>query len=142
MKTPMFVLSLSMIVCGLSAASTQAQSPSKSGASGKHRIVFEVTMDGRQQWTGTLNNLANAQQAFGKEATEIEVVAHSNGLSFLLKTDEPLKDRMQELAMSGVVFAACQNTMKKQNVSKDDLLSFVTTVDSGVAEVVRKQEAG
>ena len=32
--------------------------------------------------------------------------------------------------------------MKKQNVTKDQLLPFVTTVDSGVAEVVRKQEAG
>ena len=32
--------------------------------------------------------------------------------------------------------------MKKKNVSKADLLPATTTVDSGVAEVVRKQEAG
>jgi intracellular sulfur oxidation DsrE/DsrF family protein len=32
--------------------------------------------------------------------------------------------------------------MKKKNVRKDDLLPLATTVDSGVAEVVRKQEAG
>lgn len=99
-------------------------------------------MDGPQQWTGTLNNVANAQQAFGAGNTEIEVVAHSNGLGFLLKSNDALKDRMQQLASNGVVFAACQNTMKKKNVSKEDLLPFVTTVDSGVAEVIRKQEAG
>ncbi len=99
-------------------------------------------MDGQQQWTGTLNNVANVQQAFGPDATEIEVVAHGNGLGFLLKTDEVLKERMQQLASSGVTFSACENTMKKKNVSKEDLLAFVTTVDSGVAEVVRKQEAG
>lgn len=115
---------------------------SKPAANGKHRIVFEVTMDGQQQWTGTLNNVMNAQQAFGAGNTEIEVVAHSNGLGFLLKSDEALKERMQQLGSSGVVFSACQNTMKKKNVTKGDLLPFVTTVDSGVAEVIRKQEAG
>ena len=49
---------------------------------------------------------------------------------------------MEVLAQAGVVFAACENTMRRQNVGKADLLPFVTTVDSGVAEIVRKQEAG
>jgi len=38
--------------------------------------------------------------------------------------------------------AACENMMRRQNVVKADLLPCVTTVDSGVAEIVRKQEAG
>ena len=50
--------------------------------------------------------------------------------------------RMEDLARAGVVFAACENTMKKKNVTKEDLLPFAKTVDSGVAEVVRKQEGG
>jgi intracellular sulfur oxidation DsrE/DsrF family protein len=49
---------------------------------------------------------------------------------------------MQAEHEAGVVFAACENTMKKQNVTKEQLMPFVITVDSGVAEVVRKQEAG
>ena len=40
------------------------------------------------------------------------------------------------------MFAACENTMRKKKVTKEPLLPFVTTVDSGVAEVVRKQEEG
>ncbi len=32
--------------------------------------------------------------------------------------------------------------MRHRNVQKSDLFDFVVTVDSGVAEVVRKQEAG
>ncbi len=113
-----------------------------SKTNGKHRIVFEVTRDGPEQWTGVLNNVANVQEAFGKTKTEVEVVAHSNGLGVVLKSNGALKDRMQKLASGGVVFAACENTMKKKSVSKEDLLPFVMTVDSGVAEVVRKQEAG
>ncbi|MGH7937542.1 MAG: hypothetical protein ACRD5Z_25205 [Bryobacteraceae bacterium] len=32
--------------------------------------------------------------------------------------------------------------MKRKGIGKDQLLPIATTVDSGVAEVVRKQEAG
>ncbi|MBA3883868.1 MAG: hypothetical protein H0X73_14470, partial [Chthoniobacterales bacterium] len=42
----------------------------------------------------------------------------------------------------GVVFSACENMMKKKNVTKEQLLPFATTTDSGIAEVIRKQEAG
>ena len=45
-------------------------------------------------------------------------------------------------ADDGVVSAACRDTMEKNKVAREELLPFVTTVDSGVAEVVRKQEAG
>ncbi len=108
----------------------------------EHRVVFEVTMEGEKQWTGVLNNVENIQKSLGAESTEIEVVAHSNGLGLVLKTNEALAERMKKIAATGVVFAACENTMKKKEVTKDDLLPFVTSVDSGVSEVVRKQEAG
>jgi intracellular sulfur oxidation DsrE/DsrF family protein len=49
---------------------------------------------------------------------------------------------MRKLADAGVVFAACENTMKRKNLTKADLFDFATTVDAGVAEVVRRQEAG
>ena len=89
-----------------------------------------------------LNNVKNVREAMGQATTEVLVVAHSKGLGMLLKENNTMADRMKEMAGSGVVFAACENTMKKKNVSKDQLLPFATTTDSGVAEVVRKQEAG
>ena len=72
----------------------------------------------------------------------VEVVAHSKGLGMLIAKDNSLADRIKKLAEQGVVFAACENTMKKKNVTKEQLLPSATTTDSGVAEVVRKQEAG
>lgn len=117
-------------------AQTENTAPSKA-----HRVLFEVTTEGTEQWTGVLNNVENLRKSLG-EGTEIEVVAHSKGLGMLLAKANKLADRMQKLSASGVVFAACENTMKKKNVTKDQLVPFATTTDSGVAEVVRKQEAG
>ncbi len=89
-----------------------------------------------------MNNVENLQKAFGGEQTTIEVVAHGKGLGLLLVTNTALQERLWHLAETGVVFAACENTMQRLHVTKADLVSFATTVDSGVAEVVRKQEAG
>ena len=119
---------------------SQAQE-SKASADKTHRIVFEVTMEGAEQWTAVLNNVENLRTALGA-ATEIEVVAHSKGLGMLVAKENPLTDRMKKFADDGVVFAACENTMKKKNVTKDQLVPFAKTTDSGVAEVIRKQEAG
>jgi uncharacterized protein len=41
-----------------------------------------------------------------------------------------------------VIFAGCENTMQREKLEKKDLIEQATTVDSGVAEVVRKQTAG
>jgi len=112
----------------------------KSATTKPHRIVFEVTMEGVDQWTGVLNNVENLRVALGA-STQIEVVAHSKGLGLLIAKDNALTDRMKQLADAGVVFQACENTMKKKNVTKDQLVPFAKTTDSGVAEVVRKQEA-
>lgn len=106
-----------------------------------HRVVFEVTMAGSEQWTALLNNVENLRAAFG-DATQIEIVAHGQGLGLLVAKENALAERMKKLSARGIVFTACENTMKRQGIGKDQLLPFATTTDSGVAEVVRKEEAG
>jgi len=125
----------------LALASTATMNAQTEKAAGPHRVLFEVTMEGNEEWTAVLNNVENLRKSLG-EKTEIEVVAHSKGLGLLLAKDNPLAERMKKLADEDVVFAACENTMRKKNVTNDQLVPFATTTDSGVAEVVRKQEAG
>ena len=123
-------------VVALIAVTTQAQDKNM------HRGVFELTSDNTDQWEATLNNVDDMRTAFGKDHTELEVVAHGKGLGILRNTNQALKERITSISASGVRFAACENTMRKQHVTKQDLLPAASTVDSGVAEVVRKQEAG
>ncbi len=145
MRLSTVFVGLSALVVGLAVGCQRTASAplavSTPAATG-HRIVIEVNVDGAERWEGILNNVDNLRKAFSTEPPKIEVVAHAKGLGLLLASNEALKARMQAEHEAGVVFAACENTMKKQNVTKDQLLPFVTTVDSGVAEVVRKQEAG
>ncbi len=106
-----------------------------------YRVVFELTSANPEVWSGVLKNIENLRNALGP-TTQVEVVVHGAGLSFLMGTNTGQADQMKHLADQGVIFAACRNTMKRQNVSAGQLLPFATTVDSGVAEVVRRQTEG
>jgi intracellular sulfur oxidation DsrE/DsrF family protein len=135
MKTILIAL---LAALQLSVANAQ---PDQASAGKPHKIVFEVVADGEEAWTAVLNNVENVRTALGADATKIEVVAHGKGLGLLMK-DSPVRARLEKIAGPDVVFTACENTMKRKNVAKEALSPSVTTTDSGVAEVVRKQEAG
>jgi intracellular sulfur oxidation DsrE/DsrF family protein len=108
----------------------------------KHRIVFQVSVAGQEQWQGVLANVENLQKAFGPRSTQIEVVCFGKGIDMLLNTDAPLAKRIAKNHAAGVKFAACQNTLRARHLTPADLLPSASTVDSGVTEIVRKQEAG
>lgn len=107
-----------------------------------HRAVFELTAEGVDQWDAVLNNVENLRKAFAGDTVEVEVVTHGKGLGLLRRTNASQAERLAKIAATGVRFAACENTMRRMKVQRSDLFDFATTVDSGVAEVVRKQEAG
>jgi uncharacterized protein len=107
----------------------------------RHRVVFEFVNEGAEQMDSVLNNIENTLKALGPN-TEIMVIAHGPGLALVRNTHTAGADRIKKLQSRRVGFAACENTLRKKNVSREELLPGVTTVDSGVAEVVRKQAAG
>ena len=129
-----------VVLAGLAAAGAQRTANKEDRK--VHRAVIEITAEATPQWESVLNNIENLQKAFAPEPTEVEVVAHGKGLAMLQTTNAAQSERMAKLAGAGVKFAACENTMRRMKVQKSDLFDFVVTVDSGVAEVIRKQEAG
>ena len=148
MKHP-YPLALHSVLCilGLALAvpaqRASAQTPEKPATvqGQQHRVVFEIVSDDKEHWGALLNNLENLQKAFGPGKVQAEVVAHGKALA-LLTRDSSVKERVEKIAATGVVFAACENTMKRKNITTEQLLPEATTTDSGVAEVVRKQVDG
>jgi intracellular sulfur oxidation DsrE/DsrF family protein len=72
----------------------------------------------------------------------VAVVAYGKGINLLLKTNAAFEEGLKKATGSGVVMAVCQNSMRARKVKVEDLFPFATPVDSGVAELIRKQEAG
>lgn len=136
----LLVVSLGLLVAG---ASLYAAAPATMpGESAPYRVVFQVTSDTPKAWDGVLNNIDNLRETLGRENVTVEVVGHSGGIGMLLKSSGETGEKVQALAKDGVTFLACENTMARKDISRDQLLSGVSTVDAGVAQVVRRQAQG
>ena len=107
-----------------------------------YSVVFELTTADPAEWAKLMNNAENLRKALGTN-TSTEIVCHGDGLK-MLETKVPNRpdDRMKALSDSGAIFAACENTMKREKLTAADLVAYAKPVDAGVAEVVRKQAAG
>ncbi|MEO8051862.1 MAG: DsrE family protein [Acidobacteriota bacterium] len=115
---------------------------SQTPAAPKHRVVFQLTEAQGPAWDSVIAHVQNMRKAFAKDGSEVEVVFFGPGLNMLLKTNTAQEEALKKLAESGVTLAACQNAMRFYKVKTEDLFPFASEVDSGAAELARKQEAG
>jgi len=106
-----------------------------------HKIVVQLNTSDTLVWQGALKNISNLQTALGPN-TQIELVAHGSGISILIDGKTTQKAKIAELAATGVLFKACENTIRERKIDRATILTQVGMVPSGVAEVVLKQEAG
>ena len=135
MKRLLAPLTVLLLLAGVAAVSQTSPAPRK------HKVVFSMNSP-EPAWGQVLNNIANMKAAFAGEEVQVEVVCFGKGISLLLKDNKAYEERLQKAAAEGVVFAACKNSMRLRKLTEDDLFKFAQPVDSGAAEVVRKQEAG
>ncbi len=125
---------LSFIIAIFAVFVAQAQNP-------VHKVVIQLNTSDTLVWHGALKNISNLQTALGK-TTQIELVAHGSGIGILIDGKTTQKAKVAELAAMGVLFKACENTIRERKIDRSTILTQAGTVPSGVAEVVLKQEAG
>ncbi|MEP7305265.1 MAG: recombinase family protein [Acidobacteriota bacterium] len=103
-----------------------------------HRIVFEVTGADPQVWEAALNNIENVQEALGIDVTEIRVVAHGKGIGLVMQMNTALAGGIAALTPPRVKFVACENTMKRLKIQKEDCLAAaVDLVDERVSAIAQ-----
>jgi uncharacterized protein len=103
-----------------------------------HKIVFQLATDAEKEHgslTRQLNNVLN----YWPDA-KIVVVVHSAALEFMMNEKSTVKPAVEELMAKGVTFAVCQNTMKRKQVTEDQIIKGAIFVPVGIAELVIKQE--
>jgi intracellular sulfur oxidation DsrE/DsrF family protein len=109
----------------------------------KHHAIFQMTEPENNEWGALMAHVINLRKAFENDGgVEVEVVFFGPGLSMLYKATSPYGDLLKQLADQGVKLTACQNSMRDRRIKTEDLFPFASQVDAGVAELVRKQEAG
>lgn len=115
--------------------------PATAQADDKAKMVIQVSDNDTAKWNLALNNANNIQKDLGKDNVELEIVAFGPGIG-MLKADSEVGNRVAEAVDAGVKVMACQNTMRKMKLNKDDMLSSVGYAPSGVVEILKKQREG
>lgn len=109
------------------------------------KVLYHI--DTEAKWHMVLENAKNMLK-YGKENNttfEIEIVANGIavvGLIQMVAEKSKWYLEMDELYKENVVFAACNNALKKYNSSETPLCAFVTVVPAGVVEISTKQQEG
>lgn len=107
-----------------------------------HRVVIHLTSNDSEVHKSVVKQIKHIREAF-ENKVEIEVVAHNNGISFLMGENNAQSTEIQGLSqLGGVTFSACQNTMNTRNISREQLLNVVGVVSSGLAHIILRQEQG
>ena len=107
----------------------------------EHKIVIQLNTADTSAWSSTIGNIKNIQKVWPTQLT-VEVVVHGKAIDLLVKDKTYFANEIATLTKEGIIFSACENTMRKHKIVKADLLSVANTVPSGVVEVLMKQEQG
>ena len=107
----------------------------------KHRIVMQLSSSDTLVWKGLMNNLKHLKAGWG-DSVLIEVVAHGPGIEMLMKNKTTQQEKVASFTKAGIVFMACENTMKEKNIAKESIIPESIFVAMGIGEIVRKQEQG
>ena len=104
-----------------------------------HKIVFEITSADTADQRTVLRQINNVYK--DAPGTKVELVCHGPAIFMLVNDKTVLLPAMQSLASKyGVRFAACANSMHKNNLEASQLVPVAVVVPNGVMEVVAKQE--
>jgi intracellular sulfur oxidation DsrE/DsrF family protein len=104
------------------------------------KAVIHINFTDSERQKHGLKNVTNILKQ--ETGAEIEVVCHGGGIGLLVKDQTDHADDVTRLIKEGVIFAACENTLRDKSISRDSLLPGVTTVPSGAVEVIRRQAEG
>ena len=127
---------------GLSACSTTETASDDFGP--KHKLVIQVSSKDPLTQKIALNVAVNLQKAYGVDNVAIEVVAFGPGLGIMTAKGKQAK-RVASLAVQGITFHACGNTMKKIVKKKGKapkLVAGVLVVEAGAKRIIDLQEQG
>lgn len=128
---------------GVSLAADQPKPAAKKtqAAEKKYRVVIQVSDADPRGWAQALNYTENLQELLGKNDVVIELVALGQGIG-ILKLDSPHATRVADALNRDVKIVACEVTMKRQKLTRDDMLSDIGYAPGGLVQIITRQRQG
>jgi intracellular sulfur oxidation DsrE/DsrF family protein len=126
------ILVASLILLGLSW--------SLSAQSGGHKIMFQLSSGDTLAHKALMKQLTNITSV--SPDSRIEVLCHGPGLDMLVSAKSTVKSKIAEMKEKGIVFTACEFSMKERSVSKDQMMPEAGYVKAGIIHLVERQEQG
>lgn len=124
----------------VSVLSLNAQNKKVDNKKPEHKIIFQLTSGdttAHKQLMKQFNNILSVSPT-----TKIEVVCHGAGLDMLVLGKTIIEDKIKQLSEKGVVFNACEFSMKEKKVDRSQIIPVAGFVSAGIIEIVTKQEQG
>ncbi len=114
-------------------------------AMAQDKVVYHIT-DAQTQGLAALRNLRNHLDV--DPTAQITVVAHGNGVDFLLedakdaKSGTPYDALVSALKSRGVKFEVCEITLKNRGLKREQFIQEADFTPSGVVRVTKLQLQG
>jgi intracellular sulfur oxidation DsrE/DsrF family protein len=105
-----------------------------------HKIIFQCSTSDTMAQKALMKQLGNILSV--QPNTKIEIVCHGPGLNMLVDDKSVVKDKIKSFSDKGVIFNACEFSMKERKVDKSQVTSNVSFVSAGILYIVSKQEQG
>jgi len=114
-----------------------------------NRVLIHLTDDKSSQLATALDEIEGLMRYYrdSRQTAHVEVVMNGRGLDLVRVDTAPYAERVAQLQREyhNLTFAACQNTIdrlkREQNITVR-LLPGVIIIDSGMAEIMRRQHQG
>ena len=144
----LFALIAALLFAGGTGAALAAEQPAAKPAAKKakaapqkYKVVIQVSDADPRGWAQALNYTENLQEELGKDNVDIELVALGQGIG-ILKLDSPHATRVADALKRDVKINACQVTMRRQKLTRDDMLSDIGYVPAGLVQIINRQRQG
>jgi intracellular sulfur oxidation DsrE/DsrF family protein len=126
---------------GLSVAAATAAHAQGPARPGKERVVIQVSTPEQKLWNQALNYLENLRELYGPDNVELEIVALGLGIG-VLKLEATQGPRVADALKAGVHVSACEVTMRRQKLAREDMLPNIGFVPAGLGQIIRRQREG
>ena len=117
------------------------QAAAQTTSAAKERVIVQISTPETRIWNQALNYVENLQELYGKDNVEIEIVALGWGIG-LLKFDSPMATRVADSLKRGAKLQACEVTMGRQKLTKQDMLPDIGYVKAGLGQIIKRQKEG